>query len=128
MPNGEGGLLAVYTDLLLHHLGAEGAGRIGDEFASTGEWRTAPLMDLDRQAPLSPRRRRGRPRSGDPAPWRRGRRRARPLSRPDGDGAREAPLLAGAALMKDSAGEEILARGGAEGTRQAKGSADAAGG
>jgi CxxC motif-containing protein (DUF1111 family) len=54
MPDGKGGLLPVYTDLLLHDLGAEGAGRIGDDFASAGEWRTAPLMDLD---PMNGKRR-----------------------------------------------------------------------
>jgi CxxC motif-containing protein (DUF1111 family) len=54
MPDGSGGLLPVYTDLLLHDLGAEGAGVIGDAFASAGEWRTAPLMDLD---PMNGKRR-----------------------------------------------------------------------
>jgi CxxC motif-containing protein (DUF1111 family) len=54
MPDGKGGLLAVYTDLLLHDLGAEGAGRFGDDFASAGEWRTAPLLDLD---PMNGKRR-----------------------------------------------------------------------
>ena len=54
MPDGEGALLPVYTDLLLHDLGADGAGVIGDDFASAGEWRTAPLMDLD---PMNGKRR-----------------------------------------------------------------------
>jgi CxxC motif-containing protein (DUF1111 family) len=54
MPDGEGALLPVHTDLLLHDLGAEGAGGIGDAFAAAGEWRTAPLLDLD---PMNGKRR-----------------------------------------------------------------------
>jgi CxxC motif-containing protein (DUF1111 family) len=40
-------LLLVHTDLLLHDLGGEDSGAIADDFAAAGEWRTAPLMDLD---------------------------------------------------------------------------------
>jgi len=47
MPDGQGNLLLVHTDLLLHDLGAETAGKIGDDTASAAEWRTAPLIDLD---------------------------------------------------------------------------------
>jgi len=47
MPDGRGNLLLVHTDLLLHDLGAESAGKIGDDFATAREWRTAPLLDLD---------------------------------------------------------------------------------
>jgi CxxC motif-containing protein (DUF1111 family) len=47
-------LLLIHTDLLLHDLGAEDTGRIGDGFAAAGEWRTAPLMDLD---PMNGKRR-----------------------------------------------------------------------
>jgi CxxC motif-containing protein (DUF1111 family) len=54
MPDGKGGLLRVHTDLLLHDLGADDAGGIGDDFASAREWRTAPLLDLD---PMNGKRR-----------------------------------------------------------------------
>ena len=54
MPDGEGGLVFVHTDLLLHDLGADGAGVTSDDFASTREWRTAPLLDLD---PMNGKRR-----------------------------------------------------------------------
>jgi CxxC motif-containing protein (DUF1111 family) len=47
MPDGQGNLLLVHTDLLLHDLGAETAGKIGDDVATAAEWRTAPLIDLD---------------------------------------------------------------------------------
>jgi CxxC motif-containing protein (DUF1111 family) len=36
----------IFSDLLLHDLGPENAGVIGDENASASEWRTAPLVDL----------------------------------------------------------------------------------
>ena len=54
MPDGEGHLLRVHTDLLLHDLGVDAAGAIGDDFASVREWRTAPLLDLD---PMNGKRR-----------------------------------------------------------------------
>ncbi len=47
MPDAQGNLLLVHTDLLLHDLGAETAGKIGDDTAAAAEWRTAPLIDLD---------------------------------------------------------------------------------
>jgi CxxC motif-containing protein (DUF1111 family) len=47
MPDAQGNLLLVHTDLLLHDLGAETAGKIGDDEASAAEWRTAPFLDLD---------------------------------------------------------------------------------
>ena len=47
MPDAQGNLLLVHTDLLLHDLGAETAGKIGDDAATAAEWRTAPLIDLD---------------------------------------------------------------------------------
>ncbi len=47
MPDSQGNLLSVHTDLLLHDLGAETAGKIGDDAATAAEWRTAPLIDLD---------------------------------------------------------------------------------
>ncbi|HEX6092052.1 MAG TPA: di-heme oxidoredictase family protein [Dongiaceae bacterium] len=47
MPDSQGNLLPVHTDLLLHDLGAETAGKIGDDAATAAEWRTAPLIDLD---------------------------------------------------------------------------------
>jgi CxxC motif-containing protein (DUF1111 family) len=89
MPDSVGNLLLIHTDLLLHDLGADGAGASADDFASPSEWRTAPLLDLD---PMEGKRRYmhggrgGRSRRGDPAPWRRGGRRPRPLSRSDGSG------------------------------------------
>jgi CxxC motif-containing protein (DUF1111 family) len=54
MPDAEGNLLLVHTDLLLHDLGAEATGAIGDDFAAASEWRTAPLLDLD---PMNGKRR-----------------------------------------------------------------------
>jgi CxxC motif-containing protein (DUF1111 family) len=54
MPDGAGNLLLVHTDLLLHDLGADAAGAIGDDFAAASEWRTAPLLDLD---PMNGKRR-----------------------------------------------------------------------
>ncbi|MGH6928064.1 MAG: di-heme oxidoredictase family protein [Dongiaceae bacterium] len=54
MPDAAGRLLLVHTDLLLHDLGADGAGAIGDDFAAASEWRTAPLLDLD---PMNGKRR-----------------------------------------------------------------------
>ncbi len=54
MPDGAGNLLLIHTDLLLHDLGPDGAGAIGDDFASASEWRTAPLLDLD---PMNGKRR-----------------------------------------------------------------------
>jgi CxxC motif-containing protein (DUF1111 family) len=54
MPDAAGRLLPVHTDLLLHDLGADGAGAIDDDFASASEWRTAPLLDLD---PMNGKRR-----------------------------------------------------------------------
>jgi CxxC motif-containing protein (DUF1111 family) len=47
MPDGQGNLLLIHTDLLLHDLGAGSAGKIGDDVATASEWRTAPLLDLD---------------------------------------------------------------------------------
>lgn len=54
MPDGKGNLLRIHTDLLLHDLGADGAGATADDFASASEWRTAPLLDLD---PMNGKRR-----------------------------------------------------------------------
>jgi CxxC motif-containing protein (DUF1111 family) len=54
MPNSQGKLLLVHTDLLLHDLGSDDTGKIGDDVASASEWRTAPLMDLD---PMNGKRR-----------------------------------------------------------------------
>jgi CxxC motif-containing protein (DUF1111 family) len=39
--------LPVYSDLLLHDLGDGLRGGFDDGFAAAGEWRTAPLIDLD---------------------------------------------------------------------------------
>ncbi|HEY7689922.1 MAG TPA: di-heme oxidoredictase family protein [Dongiaceae bacterium] len=47
LPDAKGNLLRVHTDLLLHDLGPQGAGRTRDDFALPSEWRTAPLIDLD---------------------------------------------------------------------------------
>lgn len=41
--------LPVFTDLLLHDMGKELAGAFPDDFATAGEWRTAPLIDLAAQ-------------------------------------------------------------------------------
>jgi CxxC motif-containing protein (DUF1111 family) len=54
MPDGVGNLLLIHTDLLLHDLGPDAAGAVGDEFAAASEWRTAPLLDLD---PMNGKRR-----------------------------------------------------------------------
>lgn len=42
----DGRSLPVYSDLLLHDMGEDLAGTVGDAFASFSEWRTAPLIDL----------------------------------------------------------------------------------
>lgn len=47
MPSRSGKPLTVFTDLLLHDLGSEAAGKIPDQGFSPSEWRTAPLIDLD---------------------------------------------------------------------------------
>jgi CxxC motif-containing protein (DUF1111 family) len=54
MPDSQGKLLLVHTDLLLHDLGAQDSGKVSDDFATASEWRTAPLMDLD---PMNGKRR-----------------------------------------------------------------------
>jgi CxxC motif-containing protein (DUF1111 family) len=47
LPGRDGTPKQVFTDLLLHDLGAEGASRLREGDAEPAEWRTAPLRDLD---------------------------------------------------------------------------------
>jgi CxxC motif-containing protein (DUF1111 family) len=47
LPARDGTPRQVFTDLLLHDLGAEGASLIDEGTAEPGEWRTAPLRGLD---------------------------------------------------------------------------------
>ena len=47
MPDRAGREWPVFTDLLLHDLGPEAAGAMGEAGFSASEWRTAPLLDLD---------------------------------------------------------------------------------
>ncbi len=47
LPMRSGGSAQVFSDLLLHDLGPALSGKIGEEGAEIGEWRTAPLIDLD---------------------------------------------------------------------------------
>ncbi len=46
LPARDGTSLQVFTDLLLHDLGPEGASTIREGSAAPAEWRTAPLRDL----------------------------------------------------------------------------------
>jgi len=46
LPMAKGGEAAIFSDLLLHDMGAALAGRIGDGDIALAEWRTAPLIDL----------------------------------------------------------------------------------
>lgn len=54
MPDQAGRRWPVFTDLLLHDLGPDAAGSLGEGGFSPSEWRTAPLLDLD---PLDGQRR-----------------------------------------------------------------------
>lgn len=47
LPARDGSPKQVFTDLLLHDLGAEGASLLREGNAEPAEWRTAPLRDLD---------------------------------------------------------------------------------
>jgi CxxC motif-containing protein (DUF1111 family) len=47
LPGRDGRPKQVFTDLLLHDLGAEGASLLREGHAEPAEWRTAPLRDLD---------------------------------------------------------------------------------
>jgi Predicted thiol oxidoreductase len=49
MPDVSGRPVRTFTDLLLHDMGPELDGGVGEPGAASAEWRTAPLADLDRR-------------------------------------------------------------------------------